>query len=35
MGEPWKFAVDMSQDADKELASVISEFGFTTGDRKH
>ena len=29
MGEPWKFGVDMSQDADKEVASVISQFGFT------
>ena len=32
MGEPWKFAVDMSEDAEKEVASVISEFGFTAGE---
>ena len=32
MGEPWKFAVDMSIDADKEISSVLSEFDFTTGE---
>ena len=32
MGEPWKFAVDMSQDAEKEVTSVLSEFGFTIGE---
>ena len=32
MGEPWKFAVDMSVDADKEISSLLSEFDFTTGE---